>query len=370
MNAPRLIQRTDALSQLLAAIAEVPAGEKLPIPRLRDALVSQADVLDGVRILVAAGELDPKTLRPPLRIEKREPVARPDLLERVRGECLRRGLPMRRASEQIFGNGTQLYALRNPRWRPSGAIVAAIEAWLERSGGEPGQPTVAHGAAKLPAAEEAAPMEPFEGPRGTRSGIGDGDSASAPAKSPEERPESAPPPAQLLAEIEAFCERTGMTRSAFGKRVKNDLGYVRRLRTGSIPKARSVEQVRAFIRNWVPEDEPARPARAQRSPNIEVAVRRSITKRAEEFLAGESNGKTKGGAPNQAVLAVARQISDTRAAQARQTDPVEAAKLALQRKGVRPVCSMAVHGGRADLFMVGSRRNVTKEQLLDMAGRG
>jgi hypothetical protein len=69
--AVRLIDRVDVLQQLLAAVAAVPAEGKLSIPALRDALVSQADVLEGVQTLVLAGELDRATLRPVAQISNR-----------------------------------------------------------------------------------------------------------------------------------------------------------------------------------------------------------------------------------------------------------------------------------------------------------
>jgi hypothetical protein len=63
-----------------------------------------------------------------------------------------------------------------------------------------------------------------------------------------------------------------------------------------------------------------------------------------------------------------REVEKQRAEAARLGCPIEAAKRLLQRR-YAPVCSMAVHGGDPSLFQVGHRKNLTQEQLLEMAER-
>lgn len=89
---------------------------------------------------------------------------------------------------------------------------------------------------------------------------------------------------------------------------------------------------------------------------VHAGVKRRITHQAEALLAGEADGKTSGGAVHPAVRAAANNIDATRQAQARQTDPVEAAKLALQRKG-RTVYEASVCGGQKGHFHVSGMRD-------------
>lgn len=51
----------------------------------------------------------------------------------------------------------------------------------------------------------------------------------------------------LLREIEAFCQRTGMAPTRFGREALNDGHFVRRLREGGNITLRTVERVRAFM---------------------------------------------------------------------------------------------------------------------------
>ena len=56
-----------------------------------------------------------------------------------------------------------------------------------------------------------------------------------------------PVAAQLLAEIEAFMERTGMSPTAFGRRALNDGNFIPRLEQGRAPSLGTIDRVRKFI---------------------------------------------------------------------------------------------------------------------------
>jgi TnpA family transposase len=51
----------------------------------------------------------------------------------------------------------------------------------------------------------------------------------------------------LLREIDAFCEREGMSETRFGRAALNDGHFLRRLREGGNITLRTVERVRAFM---------------------------------------------------------------------------------------------------------------------------
>jgi hypothetical protein len=63
-----------------------------------------------------------------------------------------------------------------------------------------------------------------------------------------------------------------------------------------------------------------------------------------------------------------RVIIEAREQEARLSDPIERAKTLLRRR-FAPVCSMVVYDGDPDLFQVGHRKNVTRDELLAMAAR-
>ena len=54
----------------------------------------------------------------------------------------------------------------------------------------------------------------------------------------------------LLREIDAFCEREGMTATRFGRAALNDGHFLRRLREGGNITLRTVDRVRAFIQRY------------------------------------------------------------------------------------------------------------------------
>jgi hypothetical protein len=101
----RLIDQAGTRARLFEAIAAVPAGVKLSIPALRDALVSQADVLAGLQSLIAEGLLDPATLRPVAPASVEPPPPRPptgaELADRLAEHCTMHGLSLGRAMRHL-----------------------------------------------------------------------------------------------------------------------------------------------------------------------------------------------------------------------------------------------------------------------------
>jgi hypothetical protein len=122
MSGERLISRPDILLLLRAHVAAVPPGQKLHIPALRDKLISQADVLKGLETLVATGMLERDTLRPPVApppaVRRLRPERSPkaptgaEIYRQIVDEAERRGISTGRASRELFGNPTQLHALK------------------------------------------------------------------------------------------------------------------------------------------------------------------------------------------------------------------------------------------------------------------
>jgi hypothetical protein len=53
----------------------------------------------------------------------------------------------------------------------------------------------------------------------------------------------------LLAEIRAYCARTGMTRTRFGVEALNDGHLLARLQSGREPRWATIARVRKFMRN-------------------------------------------------------------------------------------------------------------------------
>lgn len=57
------------------------------------------------------------------------------------------------------------------------------------------------------------------------------------------------PTEQLLADINAFLKRSGMTATAFGWNALKDPAFVSDLRAGREPRWRTVERARDFMRS-------------------------------------------------------------------------------------------------------------------------
>jgi len=51
----------------------------------------------------------------------------------------------------------------------------------------------------------------------------------------------------LLADIEAYCARSGTDRTTFGKMVANDGHLISRMEQGRTPTLKMIDRVRAFI---------------------------------------------------------------------------------------------------------------------------
>lgn len=112
---------------------------------------------------------------------------------------------------------------------------------------------------------------------------------------------------------------------------------------------------------WLEREERAR---ARRS----AGLRRSIERQAQRWIDGDPSVVSQGGGVPQVVAAAAKGIRDRLANEARLSDPIEQAKTVLRRRYV-PVVSMAVFGGATDRFKVGSRNDITQDEMLEMAGR-
>lgn len=125
-----------------------------------------------------------------------------------------------------------------------------------------------------------------------------------------------------------------------------------------------------------PSREPAVPA-AQQPPAHPVRDRRQIDRAQRKHSDAVRRGHLKragelldaGIKPTNVHEKLAmREVENLRAQEYRMTDPVEQAKTVLRRR-FAPVCSMAVYEGDPDRFMVGSRKDVTRDELLAMAAR-
>lgn len=152
----------------------------------------------------------------------------------------------------------------------------------------------------------------------------------------------------------------------------------------STPKQKSVREAThrtpsQNVRSAAPrEPAPHSPARAQSSWPCEkidrasarqrAAVRRRIEREATALLDGDNSARSTGGRVNSVVAAAMIELRYRRAAEARAACPIEQAKLILRRR-FAPVCSMAVYGGDADLFIIGRRKDVTRDELLELAAR-
>lgn len=96
-----------------------------------------------------------------------------------------------------------------------------------------------------------------------------------------------------------------------------------------------------------------------------AGVRRAASAKARERI---EHGLAAHRAPQAAVRHAQFAIEAENAIQARLSDPVGQAKTKLQRR-YRPVVSMAVYGGDPDIFVVGNRKGITRDELLAMADR-
>ena len=66
--------------------------------------------------------------------------------------------------------------------------------------------------------------------------------------------------AELLQDIDAFLKRTGMSPTRFSERSTGDRTLMISLRAGRDLKLSTVEKIRAFMRTYVPDQEPKKKA--------------------------------------------------------------------------------------------------------------
>ncbi len=64
----------------------------------------------------------------------------------------------------------------------------------------------------------------------------------------------------LLAKIEAFLDRTGMSQTAFGTKALNDPPFVQQLRDGRDPKMSTAEKVQSFMDEYEADASPTEAA--------------------------------------------------------------------------------------------------------------
>lgn len=295
----RLIALPSAGRQLLAAIAATPAGEKLHIPRLRDALVSQADVLGALQRLVEAGKLDRATLRPPVKARKPVPdgwrrgqsadgePSRP-LFDALVAEGVRRGLSKQAVSLAVWGNKARIYRLlsSDTARRKTGD---KIRAWIA-----------------------ARPSEDAGGGQ-----------AAPPAPAPVEAP--------VVVKVPAG--------------VRNARPYCTQPHACTAPP-----------RGMCKLCQPISLARHA------TARGKSLRQHAEQRIAA---GKSAGSAPPGALRSTQIDVERQHAEQARLADPVEQAKVALQRTG-RTVYALSVLGGPKDRFHVSGQRDPATGKLKEL----
>lgn len=402
VNLGRTIVR---IRDLVSLIDARPEGAKLDFPSLIRALTpSQGDLIAAVQELVDEGALDPATLRPPAKESRRSPRQKGEpggaLLAEIEDFCARLGMAVSRFGKDAVNDFSLVNRLRKGA-RITQATIGRVRDFIAAAAcpdatAAPAAPRPGHGGEEPPKTEpeeEASTPPPVptpdtRGASGTArkassaasSGAAARDTVRAPQREGELEAGACQPPApdavtghQLAAEIEDAACAAGVPVSAFARPLlgRHCLQRLASVRQSKRPRPETVRMIRAFIAN------PPAEALRDRAPlgdrrfavnRQQRAIRKSVRTQAECFLDGEGTGKTRGGAPNPAMLAVARQIQDKRAAEARQTDPVEQAKLALQKR-YAPVCSMAVHGGDPALFMVGSRRNLTRAELIELADK-
>lgn len=305
------------------------------------------------------------------------------LFKRIAAECDRRGLTKKQASLELFGQATQLSTMKNNTGRAAAAkTFAKVQAWLEASSKQPaaaerdagdrehgvssGQPERSDEAPPPAAAVEGAETLP--------------EVPSAPSKT------SRPTGAELAAELDALIVEHGLSKKHVGVRLFGSSGGIECLRRKPRPYQITVDKVRALIadppieelrgkRTWTrrappaprdptaPPDTDAGDRQVTKVAQLGASIRRGQEQAAAEKL--DAGLKPK----NSFERALMGNIERRREEEARQADPVEQAKLALQRKG-RTVYSASVVGGPKHLFVVsGLGTRVTPADLINEAER-
>lgn len=146
---------------------------------------------------------------------------------------------------------------------------------------------------------------------------------------------------------------------------RSEAGLKKRLKALGIRKASEAKRSDNGISN--PRRSPLKTAPVAADPSLANARRsaaavRQMTEKAQERV---EQGLSANSAPP-ALRFAQRKLEQAMEDQARALDPVEQAKSILRRR-YKPVVSMAVYGGPKDLFVVGTKRNVSQQDLLSMA---
>lgn len=301
----RLVDTLEAQRQLLAAIADQPAGQKLNLPRLRDALVSQADVIRGVEALIKAGDLDAATLRPATAGEEEDST--PAL---PAGDCGTSDDASAGVADVPPAHRTR--QSRSKHVGPSGADLAAqIDALLDRD------PSISKSAIGVALT-------------GSPGGV-------------ERLRKVARPHAATIAKVAQLL--------------------------ADPPRSQAVDRLpRPYCKDpgscTAPSRGPCRRCFVKTHARGSDRIRRSVRESAQRRI---DQGLPAGSAASASVRVTQLAIQAQRATEARQADPVEQAKAILRRR-FSPVCDAAVTGGPEGHFTVG-RKIVDRPELLAMAAR-
>jgi hypothetical protein len=394
----RLIESPAAERQLLAAITAQPEGAKLSIPRLRDALLNQGDVLGALQRMVADGRIDAQRLRPVKRKQASAPGICPatnqhDLCSTrwwpKRADAALRSRRLASPSGTIRRGSTHCATLAQPcamqpPTRSARGLPTNRRKRRRRGSRRP----------RCPGRRLPNPPLPSSLPGAKRGHIASSLAPASPAiKGPcricHAKPSTSPAVealapekvtgASLAAEIDALIERTGANRGRVSNLLFDSGTGIERLREARRPKAETVEKVRLFL-DHPPADLFAAPALSRRDPTqkpdtplMDAADRQRLNgqrhhaanKRASESVAAKLvDAGADPSKQNSMVGSQMREIQRRRAEEARQADPVEQAKVALQRKG-RSVYAADVAGGRPGHFHISGKRDPSG-RLLDL----
>lgn len=387
--------------RLLPLVTALPAGEKLHIGSLARALApTQAQVIAAIAELVESGQLDRRTLRPP-----RTGRTGAELAEEMIAEGARRGLSICAVSLTAFGNASQLYIMRKSERPVYGKTLAKIRAWL----------------AAPPAAIEIAPeREPMRPPEAGKEEAG-GEQRARPTLDGRARAAHAPPAsepprvssrerepkagakapsapdahvsgADLATMLDSAIAAHGLSKAQVGRHLFKMTSGVEQLRRVAQPQGKTVARVRAFVadppvdalrsraplgdRRFAANRQPRRdPTEKPDTPLLDAAdrqrlngqryhaaIRRGQEREAAEALdAGVDPSSVKGTFKANTM----RQIQRRREDEARQTDPLEQAKIALRQRG-RVVHAAEVTGGPAGQFMV-DRKLLSASEVIALA---
>jgi hypothetical protein len=402
----RLIDLVEAQDRLLAAIAAVPIGVRISIPQLRDHLVSQSDVLGAIQTLIDCGKLDRETLRPPqtcspsprsVAAESPSPAAarggkaearccgrkgqkkgaepsRP-LYDALIAEAKARGMSVQAVSLAIWNNKARIYQLAKMS-TVAGSTARRCREWIEA---RPNTLRAGEREQTGPVPRSPAPAPVDDGPTG----------------------------AEMAAALDALIATHELSKTRVGMKLTGCKGGVEILRKRATITPLMVDRVRALL-----ADPPIAELRGPRSAKASAPAKKGAAvgrvgaptkdrdpteppptplmdlaekqrRNGQRHVAAVRRGREAeatrkldaGEKPkNSFELSLMSNIERRREEAKRQADPVEQAKLALQRRG-RVVHSATIHGGRRGYFIVGGQRDprtgrlreISPAELLDLA---